>query len=93
MAKEDSVPPVSDAERLPDTSDPVPAAPVSQLYEKALTLAAMGIHVEATKALRDVTAQAPGHAPAWEKLAQLLRLAGKRQEANDAMSRAARVSG
>ena len=63
--------------RLPDAANPVTSVPPSKVYEQALTLAAMGFHGEATKALRDVTARAPGHAPAWQKLAELLRLAGE----------------
>jgi tetratricopeptide (TPR) repeat protein len=70
-------------------AEPVPATPPSQLYERALTLIAMGFHGDAARILRDITARSPGHAPAWEKLAELLRLAGNDREANDAMSRAA----
>ncbi|HVV64612.1 MAG TPA: sulfotransferase [Rhizomicrobium sp.] len=66
--------------------------PPSRLYERALTLLAMGFYREATLVLRQVTEQAPDHAPAWERLAKLLRLAGKDQEAEDANSRAAAAS-
>jgi len=83
---------VSHAERLPGAPNPVPTTPPSQLYERALTMVAMGFHGEATKVLRDITGHAPGHAPAWEKLAELLRLAEKDKEASDAMSRAANGS-
>jgi tetratricopeptide (TPR) repeat protein len=72
--------------------DPVPTTPPSQTYERALTLAAMGFHREATEVLRDITVHAPGHAPAWEKLAELLRLAEADKEASDAMARAANSS-
>ncbi len=80
---------VSREERLPGAPNAVPATPPRQLYERALTLAAMGFHGEATWILRDVTVKAPDHAPAWKKLAELLRFAGKDQEASNAMSRAA----
>jgi tetratricopeptide (TPR) repeat protein len=63
--------------------------PPARIYEKALTLAAMGFHGKAAEALRDVAAREPGHAPAWEKLAQLLRMEGRSEEANAAASRAA----
>jgi tetratricopeptide (TPR) repeat protein len=66
-----------------------PGTPPSRLYERALTLLAMGFYREATAVLRQVTEVAPGHAPAWEKLAKLLRLAGKDQDADEAMTRAA----
>ena len=44
------------------------------LYELGLTTEAMGFHTAAIEALRDCTEQAPGHAAAWRKLAELLRL-------------------
>ena len=77
------------AEPLPGALNPVPTPPPSQLYERALTLVAMGFQGEATKVLRDLTVHTPDHTPAWEKLAELLRLAGKDEEASAAMSRAA----
>jgi tetratricopeptide (TPR) repeat protein len=83
---------VSHTERLPGAPGTVPTTTPSQLYERALTLVAMGFHAEANRILRVVTVRAPGHAPAWEKLAELLRLAGKDKEASDAMSRAANGS-
>ncbi|HEX3431545.1 MAG TPA: sulfotransferase [Rhizomicrobium sp.] len=43
--------------------------------------------------LRDVTARAPDHGPAWDKLAVLLRLAGKDEEASASSARAAGLSG
>ena len=61
----------------------------STLYERALTLAAMGLVEEATRALRTVTAAASDHGPAWQKLAALLRMAGKDDEATAASARAA----
>ncbi len=68
----------------------MPAAPSpARIYELALTFAAMGFHDAAIKALRNVTARAPGHAPAWRKLAELLRLAAKDREADAAAARAA----
>ncbi len=70
---------------------PSPSTP-SRPYERALTLIAMGFHGEATVILRALTASAPRHAPAWETLAQVLRLAGKDEEAREAMSRAAEGS-
>ncbi|HEY3639423.1 MAG TPA: sulfotransferase [Rhizomicrobium sp.] len=66
--------------------------PPSRLYERALNLVAMGFPEEATTILRDISVRAPGHAPVWNKLAELLRLAGKDREANGAMSRAADAS-
>jgi tetratricopeptide (TPR) repeat protein len=64
------------------------AAPPSVIYERALTLAAMGLYKEAIKALRDISIRAPEHGPGWQKFAELLRLAGKDQEASDASARA-----
>ncbi|MEO8926749.1 MAG: sulfotransferase [Caulobacteraceae bacterium] len=63
------------------------APPPARIYEQALTFAAMGLYEAATLALRDVTARAPGHAPAWDRLADLLRLAGKDKEADAAGAR------
>ncbi|HTT85036.1 MAG TPA: sulfotransferase [Rhizomicrobium sp.] len=63
------------------------AAPAWKVYEQALTLAAMGLHEEATENLCEVTAGAPDHAPAWQKLAELLRLAGNDEEARAASLR------
>ena len=80
------------AERLSEGPNPAAITPPWRLYERALTLVAMGFRGEATKVLRDITVQAPGHAPAWDKLAELLRLAGKDKEASEAMSRAANGS-
>jgi tetratricopeptide (TPR) repeat protein len=53
----------------------------SLLYELGLTTAAMGFHTAAIEALRDCTEQAPDHAAAWRKLAELLRLANDEDEA------------
>ena len=64
------------------------APPPPRIFEQALTVAAMGFHQAATKALLNVTARAPGHGPAWRKLAELLRLAGKDKEAEAAAARA-----
>jgi predicted Zn-dependent protease len=77
----------------PDATTAASALPPSRAFEKALTLAAMGFHEQATKALRDVTAREPRHAPAWKKLAELLRLAGKDEEARAANARAANSDG
>src|SRR5471030_1461973 len=71
------------------SSMPAAPSPPARIYEQALTFAAMGFHEAATKALLNVTARAPGHAPAWRKLAELLRLAGKDKEAGAAAARAA----
>jgi tetratricopeptide (TPR) repeat protein len=62
----------------------------SHLYELGLTAAAMSYHTAAIDALRDCTALAPNHAPAWRKLAKLLRLAKEDEQANaaDAAARA-----
>lgn len=65
------------------------SAQPSAIYERALTLAAMGLYKEAMKALRDVSIRAPEHGPAWQKFAELLRLAGKDQEASAASARVA----
>jgi tetratricopeptide (TPR) repeat protein len=83
-----SAPDVSRA-LLPDAQNENAAVPPLRLYEQALSLAAMGFCEEATEALREVTARTPGYAPAWETLAELLRLAGKDKEAGAATSRAA----
>ena len=72
-----------------DAATPATAPPPARTFEKALTLAAMGFHEQAAKALRDVTNREPGHAPAWIKLAELLRLGGKDEEASAATQRAA----
>jgi predicted Zn-dependent protease len=70
---------------------PTPA----QLCEHGLTQAAMGLHVEAIEILRDCTARDPTCVSAWRKLAQLLRLAGRDEEARaaDAAARRAPSSG
>ncbi|MEO7026248.1 MAG: sulfotransferase [Caulobacteraceae bacterium] len=74
----------------PPTAPPPPAAPSpAKIYERALTFAAMGLAEAATKALVNVTARAPAHGPAWIKLAELLRLAGKDKDADAAAARAA----
>ena len=62
------------------------------MYERALTLAAMGVYRQAISALREVTRHAPEHGPAWQKLAELLRLAGKDKEAYAAAARATGLS-
>jgi len=68
-----------------------PASPQS-VYERALTLAAMGLYKQASSALRDVTRRAPEHGPAWRKYAELLRLAGKDTDADAANARAGGLS-
>jgi tetratricopeptide (TPR) repeat protein len=68
-------------------SSPLAAADVT--YELGLTLAAMGSYAGATKVMRDVTARAPGHAAAWRKLAELLRLAAEDVAAQEAETKAA----
>ena len=65
------------------------ASPV-HLYEVGMTTAAMSYHTAAIEALRACTALAPNHAPAWRKLAELLRLAKEDVEA-DAAEAAAQV--
>ena len=61
------------------------------LFERALTLIAMGFHEQATTTLRNLTARAPGHAGAWRKLAELLRLAGEDAQAASADATADRL--
>src|SRR5205823_2428093 len=68
------------------------AASPSQLYELGLTTAATGFHTAAIAALRECTTQAPDHAAAWRKLAELLRLAREDTEAEAADAAAERVS-
>jgi len=51
----------------------------------------MSFHTAAIEILRDCTALAPDHGPAWHKLAELLRLAGQDAQA-DAAEAAARTS-
>jgi len=63
-----------------------------QLYELALTAVAMSFQSTAMEALRDCTRLAPDHAPAWRKLAEVLRLAGKDNEAAAADAAADRGS-
>jgi tetratricopeptide (TPR) repeat protein len=65
------------------------ALPPWKIYEQALTLAAMGLYEEATEKMRVVTTRAPDHSPAWQKLAEMLRLAGEDREAGVATFRAA----
>ena len=60
----------------------------AHLYDLGLTAAAMSYHTAAIEALRDCTTLAPNHAPAWHKLAELLRLAGQDREADAADSAA-----
>ena len=76
---------------VPDPASRGPAVldAAAKRCERALTLAAMGFYEEALKALRDITARAPDHAPAWRALAELLRLADRDEEANAAEGRAA----
>ena len=75
-----------------DSRAQIASPPAAVLYERALTFAAMGSYAEATKALRKVTVGAPQHGPAWRKLAELLRLAGKDEEADAAVTRAAKLT-
>jgi predicted Zn-dependent protease len=69
------------------------ATPQPAGYEYALTLAAMSMHGPAIEELRGVTALVPGHADAWRKLSDLLRLAGEDSEAEEAAAAAARYAG
>jgi tetratricopeptide (TPR) repeat protein len=62
------------------------------LYELGLTTAAMSFHTAAIEALRDCTAQLPDHAPAWRKLAEMLRLAGEDEKAAEADAAAQHAS-
>ena len=57
------------------------AASPEHLYELGLTTAAMSYHTAALEALSECTRVAPDHAPAWRRLAELLRLAGKDDQA------------
>ncbi len=66
-----------------------PHANPARLFERALTLAAMASWRPAMAALREVTAQAPAHGPAWREMARLLRLAGQDQKARAALARSA----
>jgi len=66
-----------------------PGASPGMVFERALTLTAMGFHEAAAKALRNVTTHAPGHAGAWRKLAGLLLLAGEEELAEAARAAAA----
>jgi tetratricopeptide (TPR) repeat protein len=83
----------------PPTSDRgavvLPSQPESSpdhLYQLGLTTAAMGFHTAAIEALRNCTQQAPDHAPAWRKLAEMLRLANEQEEALAAEWAAERAS-
>src|SRR4051812_32141422 len=71
-----------------DTASGDESATSSRLYEKGLTLAAMGSYEEAIKTLRAVTVRAPDHAPAWLKLAELLRFAYRDEDADEAETNA-----
>jgi tetratricopeptide (TPR) repeat protein len=72
--------------------DVAPASP-DHLYDLGLTTAAMSFHTAAIEALRDCTDRAPGHAAAWRKLAELLRLANEDEQALAADAAADRASG
>ena len=63
---------------------PLPRRTPVHLYEVGLTAAAMSYHTAAIEALRECTALAPNHAPAWRKLAELLRLAKEDADADAA---------
>jgi tetratricopeptide (TPR) repeat protein len=81
----------------PRADDPAPptlhaAASTDHLYELGLTNAAMGFLAAALDVLLECVARAPGHAGAWRKLAQLLRLAGRTAEARSAEAAAERAS-
>ncbi len=69
----------------------IPAVAPRPLFELALTSAAMSFHTAAIENLQSVVAAAPGHAPAWRKLADLLRLGGNDSEAALAQARAAEL--
>jgi tetratricopeptide (TPR) repeat protein len=73
------------------TPDPLALSP-GHLYELGLTTAAMSFHTAAIEAVRECTARAPDHAPAWRKLAELLRLAREDVEAEAADAAAERAS-
>lgn len=60
------------------------SASLVHLYEVGMTTAAMSYHTAAIEALRECIALAPDHAPAWRKLAELLRLAKEDAEAGAA---------
>jgi predicted Zn-dependent protease len=75
----------------PFSPAPPSPPPPPRLYERAITFAAMGFPAAATKVLSNVTARAPDHGPAWQKLADLLRLAGEDRQADAAQSRADRL--
>jgi tetratricopeptide (TPR) repeat protein len=81
----------------PDAASPSAAkaaqASPAAFYERALTLAAMGFHQAAAKALRDLTTHVPGHADAWRKLAELLRMEGEDEQAEAACAAADRLKG
>ena len=81
-------PPPPIAKARPPVAPQAPAAPPAELYELAVTSCAMGFHQSGLDALRDVTVRAPDHAPAWRKLAELLRYSGKDAEAAEARATA-----
>jgi tetratricopeptide (TPR) repeat protein len=60
-------------------------------FELAMTSAAMSFHTAAIENLQSVVKAAPGHAPAWRKLAELLRLGGNDAEAALALATAVRL--
>ena len=84
--------PMADDSRAPlkpNAPPPIAAVAPARIYEQGLTLAAMGFHEDAIRALRDIVAGAPGHGPAWQKLAEVLRLTGNDKDAAAAASQAA----
>lgn len=62
-------------------------------YDRALMLAAMSVLDVATEELRALTRREPKHSGALNKFAELLRLAGKDREADEASAAAARCAG
>jgi tetratricopeptide (TPR) repeat protein len=86
-------PAIADSPTPDILTGPVPTASPEDLYEVALTAAAMSYDTVAIKALRDCTAIAPNHGPAWHKLAALLRLANEDADAAAAEAAAQCSSG
>ena len=74
-----------------ESAEPTQAASPAELYELAVTVCAMGFHELAMDPLRSATEQAPDHAGAWRKIAELWRFAGNDAEAAAALATAERI--
>jgi tetratricopeptide (TPR) repeat protein len=80
-------------EALEQATATAEAAPQPAGYDRALMLAAMSMLDGAIEELRAITRREPNHPGASNKLAELLRLAGKDRDADDVSVTAAQCAG